>query len=623
MYAPSSVRADYKANKPGKLPAQSLQLEWVYGYRGHDCCSNLYYLPTGELVYFAAAVAVLYNVKECSQRHYLGHNDDIMCLAVHPDQIRVATGQVAGNDRQFKRQPCVMIWSSTTLQTLQVLGGDDFRGAVCCISFSVVDKGLHLVAVDKSCIMYVWDVSKEHARKITETKSSTNPDLAVEFHPSDNSRIVSCGKGQITFWQFDGKSLSKKQGVFGKTDRPTITHCIAFSPNGDAVSGDSNGNILVWGKGNTITKALTAAHPGGVFSLCFTEGGNLISGGKNRKIVEWDSSYNPTGREKELTKSQGPVRTLSCGMGRRGEAIVAGTKNNCIVWGSVDRDFSLLVQGHKMVKDSELWGLATHPSQKQFLTCGWDGLVSLWDVQSKSAVWVTQIDDEAHSCCFHPDGTVVAVGTRAPRFVVLDLATSEVVSVLTTGSEQIECLRYSPDGQYLAVGSRDNSIYIYRASHSGHQYNKLGRCSGHSSYVTHIDWSEDSQYIASNSGDYELLFWSASGCQQVTSGSSLRDARWSTQTCTWGFSAAGIWPEGADGTDINCCARNHRQSLLASGDDHGLVNLFHYPACQPRSPCHAYAGHSSHVTNVSFLFDDSRLVSTGGRDLAILQWKVV
>ena len=48
-----------------------------YGYRGRDCRANLYLLPTGEIVYFVASVAVLYSVEDQRQRHYLGHNDDI------------------------------------------------------------------------------------------------------------------------------------------------------------------------------------------------------------------------------------------------------------------------------------------------------------------------------------------------------------------------------------------------------------------------------------------------------------------------------------------------------------------------------------------------------------------
>ena len=40
----------------------------------------------------------------------------------------------------------------------------------------------------------------------------------------------------------------------------------------------------------------------------------------------------------------------------------------------------------------------------------------------------------------------------------------------------------------------------------------------------------------------------------------------------------GIWPEGADGTDINTCCRSHKKDLVATGDDFGAVNLFKYPS---------------------------------------------
>jgi microtubule-associated protein-like 1/2 len=37
---------------------------------------------------------------------------------------------------------------------------------------------------------------------------------------------------------------------------------------------------------------------------------------------------------------------------------------------------------------------------------------------------------------------------------------------------------------------------------------------------------------------------------------------------------------------------------------------------------HTCGGHSSQVTRVEFLPDDSRLISTGGRDTAIMQWVI-
>lgn len=67
------------------------------------------------------------------------------------------------------------------------------------------------------------------------------------------------------------------------------------------------------------------------------------------------------------------------------------------------------------------------------------------------------------------------------------------------------------DGNYLAVGSHDNYIYLFTVSEDGKQYKKHGRLSGHSSYITHLDWSKDSQYLQSNSGDYEILYCKLSG----------------------------------------------------------------------------------------------------------------
>lgn len=38
-----------------------------------------------------------------------------------------------------------------------------------------------------------------------------------------------------------------------------------------------------------------------------------------------------------------------------------------------------------------------------------------------------------------------------------------------------------------------------------------------------------------------------------------------------------MWPEGADGTDINSCIRSHDKQYLVSGDDFGCLNIFSYP----------------------------------------------
>ncbi|VDI70915.1 echinoderm microtubule-associated protein-like 1/2 [Mytilus galloprovincialis] len=211
LYAPSDL-SDYSVDKEVTTPDQKLQLEYVFGYRGRDCRSNLYYL-NGEVIYFCAGVVVLHNPEEQTQRHYLGHTDDVKCLAIHPDKVRVATGQVAGHDRKDSK-PHVRIWHSTSLNTLHVIGIGDFDRSVCCLSFSKQDGGAKLCVVDESNEheLFVYDVEK--GRKLANTKGSQDPVLAVEFHPSEPNSIIDVGKGHIQFWTLESGKLTKKSGVF-------------------------------------------------------------------------------------------------------------------------------------------------------------------------------------------------------------------------------------------------------------------------------------------------------------------------------------------------------------------------------------------------------------------------
>jgi hypothetical protein len=77
--------------------------------------------------------------------------------------------------------------------------------------------------------------------------------------------------------------------------------------------------------------------------------------------------------------------------------------------------------------------------------------------------------------------------------------------------------------------------------------------------------------------------------------------------------------QSLDGTDINACA--NMGGLLASVDDFGKVNLYTYPCNGTKAEKRVYHGHSSHVTNLTFV-NNTRLITTGGSDMAIFQWAV-
>uniref|UniRef100_A0A671XS59 Echinoderm microtubule-associated protein-like 4 n=1 Tax=Sparus aurata TaxID=8175 RepID=A0A671XS59_SPAAU len=627
MFIPSDVE-NYEDVRT-ELPSERLKLEWVYGYRGRDCRANIYLLPTGEIVYFIASVVALFNYEERTQRHYLGHTDCVKCLAIHPDKIRIATGQIAGVDKDGRPlQPHVRIWDSVSLSTLQVIGLGTFERGVGSLAFSKADSGQHLSVIDdcNDHMLTVWDWQKKS--KIAEIKTTNEVVLVVEFHPTDPNTIVTCGKSHIFFWTWSGTSLARKQGIFGKYEKPKFIQCLAFLSTGDILTGDSGGILLVWTRSTAETPTgkgprafqisrQVKGHEGSVFCMCEMRSGTLLTGGgKDRKIILWDHELRAD-RDIEVPDQYGTIRAVSEG---KGDEFLVGTSRNFILRGTFNDGFLVEVQGHT----DELWGLASHPSREMFLTCAQDRLVCVWNAVDHSLQWSRTLEEHGHCADFHPSGAVVAIGTHSGKWYVLDAETTDLVAIHTDGNEQLSVMRFSEDGSLLAVGSHDNFIYLYNVSDRGRKYSRYGKCTGHSSYITHLDWSPDNNFIMSNSGDYEILYWDVpNGCKLIRNRSECKDINWATYTCVLGYHVFGVWPEGSDGTDINALIRSHNRKVIALADDFCKVHLFAYPCSTPKAPSHKYSAHSSHVTNVSFLYKDSHLISTGGKDTSIMQWRLV
>ena len=142
-------------------PEAELELEHVYGYAGLDNTSNnLFYLNTGEVVYYTAAVGVVLDKDKLEkgarcQRFFFGHDDDIKSLAVHPNREWVATGQLG-------RFPFICVWDGVTMLQLQKIVHPNGMRGVRALGFSQHDGGDLLAAVntDNQHTVLVWRWSK-------------------------------------------------------------------------------------------------------------------------------------------------------------------------------------------------------------------------------------------------------------------------------------------------------------------------------------------------------------------------------------------------------------------------------------------------------------------------------
>ena len=101
-------------------PDCDLSFDWSYGYKGNESRNNLYFLSKDKIVYFVAAVGIVYEFKKQIKQAFIHHTDDILSLALHPNKQFVATGQK--KDLKTK-QAEIAIWNSEDCQIQSVIKG--------------------------------------------------------------------------------------------------------------------------------------------------------------------------------------------------------------------------------------------------------------------------------------------------------------------------------------------------------------------------------------------------------------------------------------------------------------------------------------------------------------------
>ena len=132
-------------------------------------------------------------------------------------------------------------------------------------------------------------------------------------------------------------------------------------------------------------------------------------------------------------------------------------------------------------------------------------------------------------------------------------------------------MKYSPCGKYLAVGSNENYVDVFATSPA---YKKIGTCSGNSSFITHLDWSHDSQYVQTNSGDGARLIYKIPECKQFTATAEIDKITWHTFTGVLGTEVVGIWEKYTNKTDVNASDAHFAEKCIVTGDGWYFFGFF-------------------------------------------------
>jgi len=274
----------------------------------------------------------------------------------------------------------------------------------------------------------------------------------------------------------------------------------------------------------------------------------------------------------------------------------------------------------------EVWGLAVNPVKEEFATSGDDLTIRIWSLRTYEQTKIRVLPHASRAVAYSPTGAVIAIGLVNGAVALMD-ANSLGLKVFSTwehSSCPISVLSFSPDGHFLAVGSKDNNVYLYTSSDKK-MFRRQGVCCGHIGPITHLDFSSNSQYLRSNSDDMSVYYWDMNG-NTIKTISTLRNTTWSTNTCVFSWGSQGVWSssvdtENNDRSFVTSCMALPDVEDIVCGDISGLIKLYKYPSLESKSLHQCYIGHSSAISVVRFTNNRRFVLSIGGSDRTILIWK--
>ena len=307
--------------------------------------------------------------------------------------------------------------------------------------------------------------------------------------------------------------------------------------------------------------------------------------------------------------------------------LIVGTTGNCLVevsvsgleaWTQGGAVGKINIVGMECVLKSHantIKTIACHPSEHIYASVGDDKYLNLWSSDENRIMSSLRLSDKIYSVAFHPNGEHVAIGLESGEVHVMRIPDSEdgswtkIIRKKTGNKEKekaeagswkprargqsastnegvaeedkkgpkktikhsVTKLAYSPDGTNLVAACRDYFLYVFDVENN---YKKIAVMKGHSTFVTHMDFSENSRILQSNDAAREILYWDVRNGKQLANSFDLRDTKWSTWTCVFGWSVQGIWEENTGEQNVLSVARSQDGSVVVTGDDNNMINLF-------------------------------------------------
>ncbi|KAJ8919551.1 hypothetical protein NQ315_002173 [Exocentrus adspersus] len=281
---------------------------------------------------------------------------------------------------------------------------------------------------------------------------------AVKWNPVERFLATGGADRKLKLWDIS-KGTSESKGTLVGSNAGVMA--VDFDSSGTLILGASNDYATrVWTVNDQRLRHTLTGHSGKVMAAKFLgEASKVVTGSHDRTLKIWD------------LKSRACIETK-----------FAGSSCNDVV--TVDSAGSIIISGH------------------------FDKSIRFWDSRSESSADNIVLNGKVTSLDLTKDAKYLVCCVRDDTLKLLDLRMNQVVTVFSCDGFKVSCdwdrATFSPDGQYVAVGSSDGSVYIFGVASA--KVEKVLK--EHTAAVTATAWCPIATYLASVDRSKKTVIWS-------------------------------------------------------------------------------------------------------------------
>ncbi|PIO31188.1 hypothetical protein AB205_0180910, partial [Aquarana catesbeiana] len=221
---------------------EMLALKAVIGYNGNGRGNIAWSPDTGFFAYTCGCIVVVEDLHSGSQRHWLGHPEEISTLALTHDALVLASSSGSGDGSSLCQ---IRIWNTQDGLCTKILQCHSTE--VQSMNFSRDDRLLITVGDFRDGKLALWST---RTYELLASSQICQPVHAVFFNPAHANSFSCVGTGAVSFWRIEEQGMSTQMKVYrapvpDEVGTAELTS-MAYNLTSLLYTGCSTGQVCVW-----------------------------------------------------------------------------------------------------------------------------------------------------------------------------------------------------------------------------------------------------------------------------------------------------------------------------------------------------------------------------------------